>query len=52
MCNILVALAALATIASPALAHPQLDDMPQCSECKPMNEIAVDLVTRMVFLDQ
>ena len=48
MCNILVALTALATVGSPALAHPEHDEMPQRAERKPMAETAKDAVIRLV----
>lgn len=48
MRNILVALTALATFASPALAHPQHDEMAQRVERKPMAETAKDSVIRLV----
>jgi hypothetical protein len=48
MRNILVALAALVTVASPALAHPQHDEMPQRTERKPIAETAKDAVVRLV----
>lgn len=48
MRNLLVALTAVATVASPALAHPQHDEMPQRAERKPMAETAKDAVIRLV----
>ncbi len=48
MRNILVALTALATVSSPALAHPQHDEIPQRAERKPMAETAKDAVIRLV----
>ncbi len=48
MRNLLVALTALATVASPALAHPQHDEMPQRAERKPMAETAKDAVIKLV----
>ena len=48
MRNLLVALTALATVARPALAHPEHDEMPQRAERKPMAETARDAVIKLV----
>ena len=48
MRNLLVALTALATVAGPALAHPEHDEMPQRAERKPMAETAKDAVIKLV----
>ena len=48
MRNLLIAVTALATVAGPALAHPEHDEMPQRAERKPMAETARDAVIKLV----
>lgn len=48
MRNILLSVAILATFASPALAHPEHDEMPRPSVRKPMAEIAKGEVIKLV----
>ena len=48
MRNSLIAVTVLATVAGPALAHPEHDEMPQRAERKPIAETAKNAVIKLV----